>query len=160
MSDHTDLVNRFYSAFQNRDAAAMAALYHPEAQFQDEVFILKGEDIGHMWSMLCERGKDMTLTFTNVESCAPEQVTCHWEPIYTFSATGRKVHNKVDTTMVFKDGKIWQQRDVFSFWRWASQALGVPGMLLGWTPLLKNKVQKTAQQNLDAFKKHALQNRA
>ena len=152
MSQHIELVKQFYTAFQHKDAATMASLYHPDASFQDEVFTLKGEDIGHMWTMLCARGKDMTMTFRDVTSSAPNQVTCHWEPIYTFSGTGRKVHNRIDTVMEFKDGKIWKQRDTFNFWSWASQALGLPGMLLGWTPFLKAKVKKTANQSLSDFK--------
>ena len=152
MSQNIELVKQFYTAFQNKDAATMASLYHPDASFQDEVFTLKGEDIGLMWTMLCARGKDMTMTFRDVTSASPNQVTCHWEPVYTFSGTGRKVHNRIDTLMEFKDGKIWKQKDTFSFWNWASQALGVPGMILGWTPFLKAKVQKTANQSLSDFK--------
>lgn len=155
MSEEIDLITRFYTAFQNKDAETMASFYHPEATFEDEVFDLQGEDIGHMWRMLCARGKDMTLTFTNLRSSASGHVTCHWEPIYTFSGTGRKVHNLIDTTIELRDGKIWKQRDVFSFWNWASQALGLPGRLLGWTPVLKNKVRKTANQSLEDFKRKA-----
>lgn len=152
MSQDIELVTRFYTAFQNKDAATMASCYHPGASFQDEVFTLNGEDIGHMWAMLCARGKDMTMTFRDVNSSSPGHVTCHWEAIYTFSGTGRKVHNRIDTVIEMKDGKIWKQKDSFSFWRWSSQALGLPGALLGWTPFLKLKVQKTANQSLAEFK--------
>ncbi len=152
MNEDIELVTRFYKAFQNKDAQIMASFYHPDAQFEDEVFTLQGEDIGHMWAMLCTRGKDMTLTFRDVELNSAGQVTCHWEPIYTFSGTGRKVHNRIDTVIEMKDGKIWKQTDMFSFWRWASQALGFPGMLFGWVPFLKAKVQRSANQSLEDFK--------
>jgi hypothetical protein len=152
MSQDIELVKQFYTAFQAKDAAVMASLYHPDAIFQDEVFTLKGEDIGYMWMMLCARGKDMIMTFRDLNSVSPGHVTCHWEPIYTFSGTGRKVHNRIDTVIEIKDGKIWKQKDSFSFWSWASQALGLPGMLLGWAPFLKSKVQKTANQSLADFK--------
>ena len=33
------------------------------------------------------------------------------------------MHNEIDTTMIVRDGKIVQQRDVFSWERWAKQAL-------------------------------------
>lgn len=152
MSDAIKLVTEFYTAFQQKDGLAMAAMYHPEAEFQDEVFNLKGEDIGKMWIMLCARGKDMTMTFSDIKQDSSGKVSCHWEPIYTFSGTGRKVHNKIDTVIEFKEGKIWRQRDKFSFWSWASQALGLPGKILGWTPLLRSKVKKTAAKSLDDFK--------
>lgn len=152
MNEEIELIKQFYTAFQNKDAATMASFYHPDASFQDEVFTLQGENIGHMWTMLCARGKDMTMTFRDVKSTSPGHVTCHWEPIYTFSGTGRKVHNRIDTVIEMKDGKIWKQKDTFSFWSWASQALGLPGMLLGWAPFLKAKVQSTANKSLEDFK--------
>ena len=42
-------------------------------------------------------------------------------------------------------------RDRFSFWRWSRQALGLPGVLLGWSPSLKRKVRSTAAGNLKKF---------
>ncbi|MDB5894551.1 MAG: snoaL-like protein, partial [Rhodoferax sp.] len=34
---------------------------------------------------------------------------------------------------------------------WSRQALGAPGMLLGWTPMLRNKVRAQAAANLRKF---------
>jgi hypothetical protein len=41
--------------------------------------------------------------------------------------------------------------DDFSFYQWARQALGITGLLLGWLPFLKKKVQAAALVKLDAF---------
>lgn len=81
MSQELELVKQFYTAFQNKDAVFMASCYHSDASFQDEVFTLQGEDVGHMRAMLCARGKDMTLTFRDISVNANGQITCHWEPI-------------------------------------------------------------------------------
>ena len=51
----------------------------------------------------------------------------------------------------FRDGLIRVQRDRFDFWRWSRQALGTPGLLLGWTPMLRNKVREKAQAGLEQF---------
>jgi len=41
---HAALVQRFYAAFDARDAEAMAACYHPDVVFSDPVFgELRGE---------------------------------------------------------------------------------------------------------------------
>jgi hypothetical protein len=40
------------------------------------------------------------------------------------------------------------QDEVSDFWPWSRQALGAPGLLLGWTPLLRAKVQRQAGANL------------
>jgi hypothetical protein len=57
-----------------------------------------------MWHMLCVRGKDMTMEFTVAE--ADGNVSAHWEPKYRFSQTGRLVHNIIDSTFEFKEGKL------------------------------------------------------
>ena len=76
----------------------------------------------------------------------------HWEAHYLFSATGRKVHNIIDGTFTFTpDGLIATHRDRFNCWRWSRQALGLPGVLLGWSPALKRKVRSTAAGNLKKF---------
>ncbi|MCP5163158.1 MAG: nuclear transport factor 2 family protein [Hahellaceae bacterium] len=147
---HTDLLNRFYRAFQNKDYATMQACYHPDAEFQDEVFTLKGKEIGAMWHMLCERGKDLTLEFGQVTADA-QTGRAFWQAGYTFSTTGRYVVNKLNASFEFKDGKIIRHRDRFNFWKWSRQALGPAGLLLGWGPLLHRKVSKMASQNLQKF---------
>lgn len=145
------LVRRFYEAFARRDGEAMAACYHPEIRFSDPVFPdLKGREAGAMWRMLCERGKDLELTFDGIEADG-DRGRAHWEARYTFSVTGRKVHNVIDASFRFRDGKIVEHIDVFDFWRWSRMALGPVGTLLGWTPLVKGKVRSQARRGLDAF---------
>ncbi len=149
MSTEKELIEAFYSAFQKRDYKTMADCYHPDATFRDEVFQLKGSDIGTMWHMLCERGTDMKMSFTVTEKA--EKISAHWEPRYTFSQSGRQVHNIVDAEFEFKEGKILKHIDRFDFWHWSRQALGTPGLLLGWSSMLKNKVGVMANKSLQSF---------
>lgn len=146
------LITQFYQAFQKRDGTSMAVCYHPEAEFVDEVFSLQGEDIGLMWRMLCDQAKEFSLEFSDVR-CDGQQGSAHWEPRYRFSVTNRDVHNIIDATFEFKDGLIYRHRDRFNFWHWSKQALGVPGQLMGWSNLLRNKVKSTANANLQRYKK-------
>jgi hypothetical protein len=46
---------------------------------------------------------------------------------------------------------ITRHRDRFNFWSWSRQALGAPGLLLGWTPFLRQKVRAQAAANLQKF---------
>lgn len=149
MSAHKELIETFYTAFQQRDHKTMAACYHPDAYFRDEAFELNGIEPGAMWRMLCERANGMTIDFSVTEKDG--KVTAHWEPEYTFVQTGRRVHNIIDAEFEFKDGKIIKHIDRFDFWRWSRQALGLPGLLLGWTPLLRKKVSKMAMGTLKEF---------
>ena len=148
---HADLIPRFYTAFAARDAEAMVACYHPDCMFMDPVFgRLVHDEVCAMWRMLNGRSKDLTVTFEKVEADEGSG-SAHWEAFYTFMKTGRKVHNKIDAQFGFLDGLILAHRDRFNFYAWTKQALGVPGVLLGWSPLIQNKVRREARKSLDAF---------
>ena len=151
MHHNAELIRRFYTSFENRDAHGMAACYHPAVKFSDEVFPdLEGVRAVGMWQMLCERAKDLRVEFRDIE--ADDSVgRAHWEAWYTFSATGRQVHNKIDARFEFQEGKIIRHRDSFNFWSWAAQALGPTGWLLGWSGFVKNRVRSQAESNLSAF---------
>lgn len=152
------LIERFYTAFAARDGAGMTACYHPQAQFSDPAFPkLLGAEVGAMWRMLCLRAKDFQLSFSEVQ-CTGENGSARWIAKYTFSATGRAVENHIRAEFVFKDGLILQHADVFDFWRWSRQALGLPGLLLGWSGFLRRKVQKQAGANLQSFIRKETQN--
>lgn len=145
------LLRHFYESFRHKDYRSMAACYHPEATFRDEVFDLKnGKEIAAMWHMLCESGKDLRIEFSDIRADG-QSGRAHWEAYYTFSRTGRKVHNVIEARFEFRDGKIIRHADSFSFPRWARQAFGLTGWLLGWTPFLRNKVRQTAMKGLWRF---------
>jgi hypothetical protein len=143
-----ETIERFYSAFDAKDGAAMAALYAVDAHFYDPVFTdLNGSEPGAMWRMLTGQAKDLS-----VELAEHDATSARWIARYTFSQTGNKVVNDVKATFVFDDaGLIKDHRDDFSFYTWAKQALGPPGLLLGWTPIVKGATRKRARASLDKF---------
>ena len=127
MHPHAQLIQNFYTSFQRRDAAGMVACYHPEVVFFDPVFMrLEGARAGAMWQMLCGRAKDLEISVTNVRA-DDETGAAHWEAIYTFSKTGRQVHNRIEATFEFKDSQIIRHTDVFDLSKWAAMALGPTG---------------------------------
>ena len=144
------LIQNFYSSFQERDHEGMKACYHPDIEFTDPAFNLQGPEAGAMWHMLCEAGKDLKITFDQVE--ADESTgSCRWQAWYTFSATGRKVHNIISARFKFQDEKIIRHHDTFDFWRWSRMALGPAGWFLGWSSFLQKKVQAQARSRLKKF---------
>jgi ketosteroid isomerase-like protein len=156
VSTPAEIIEQFYTAFAKQDAEAMIACYHPKVTFSDPVFVdLDAREACGMWRMLCERAQEFSLEFSNVEANG-EAGSAHWEARYLFSATGRHVHNVIDAKFRFADGKIIEHRDHFDFYRWSRQALGVPGLLLGWSPLIRNKVRGQARKGLELYlSKHA-----
>jgi ketosteroid isomerase-like protein len=154
---NAETIARFYAAFAALDDAAMAECYAPQVRFRDPVFELQGKDaVSSMWSMLCAatraNGRDAwRLEWRDVQA-ENEHGSAHWEAHYLFSATGRRVHNRIDASMRFHDGLIVEHVDRFDFWAWSRQALGAPGLLLGWTPLLRNKVRAQAATRLALYR--------
>ncbi len=151
MNDNSAKIIQFYTAFQQKDYETMASLYHPEARFKDAAFDLKsGKEAGAMWKMLITAGKDLRIEFNDVKS-DEKTGSAQWEAWYTFSKTGRKVHNVIEAKFEFKDGLIYRHNDYFDFWRWSRQSLGLAGWILGWSGFLKNKVGAAAMKGLRAF---------
>lgn len=133
----------------------MIECYHDDIIFEDPAFgILKGEEAKNMWRMLCktQKGKDFKVMYSNIEYFS-EVGKAHWEAFYTFSKTGRKVHNVINASFKFKDGKITNHVDRFNLYRWAKQAMGFKGFLIGWTAFFKRKLNNQTRFLLSEFQK-------
>lgn len=157
MNPNQQTIEAFYSAFARLDPDGMAPCYAQGVTFQDEVFTLSGrQEVMGMWRMLCEatkaKGADVwKLEFRDVAADGARG-SARWDAHYRFSATNRIVDNSIDAAFEFdREGRIVRHRDSFDFWKWSRQALGAPGVLLGWTPLLRNKVRGQAATNLRKF---------
>jgi hypothetical protein len=148
-------IRRFYEAFTRLDDAAMTACYRADARFDDEAFSLQGApQIGGMWRMLCTatRNNAAARAHWRLELSQVTPSSAHWEPHYLFGPAGRPVHNRIDASFEFDgQGLISRHHDRFDFWSWSRQALGAPGWLLGWSPLLRQKVRGTAAAQLRRF---------
>lgn len=59
--------------------------------------------------------------------------------------------NRIDASFEFRDGRILRHRDSFGLWRWTRQALGPIGVVLGWSPLVQNKVRSQAMKSLEKY---------
>ena len=150
-SQNAQTIERFYKAFHERDGDAMAACYTPDVRFSDPAFgELHGDQAGAMWRMLTGQAKDLRIELVEHEADG-DRGSARWKAWYTFTQTGRPVVNDVRARFVFRDGLIAEHDDDFSFYRWSSQALGPPGRLLGWSPVIKGAVRKKARGSLERF---------
>jgi len=150
--DSKELLNKFYTAFQNADAETMASCYHEEVVFEDPAFgELKGKRAGDMWKMLMSRpgaGSEITYKIIHVDANKGE---VKWEAKYNFGKAKRKVHNKITARFKFQDGLIIDHRDKFNFWKWSRMALGGLGIFMGWTPFFRKRISTTVNKALDKF---------
>lgn len=150
--NNKEVIERFYSSFQQLNATGMNECYSDDIIFSDPVFlILRGDEVKSMWEMLCKNAKEFSLTFSDIELLDEEYATCRWQATYIFSGTGRKVVNNIKAYMKLKDGKIIEHSDAFRLSTWISQALGWPGVLFGWTGFMKRTVQKKARKSLEKY---------
>jgi ketosteroid isomerase-like protein len=151
MHPNAALVARFYRAFDDGDADAMLACYHPDVSFEDPVFgKLRGEEAGAMWRMLVGRATDLRVEARDVVA-DDAGGSATWTAAYAFGPTGRRVRNVIRARFAFRDGLIREHRDRFSLWRWAGMALGPVGWAAGWAPPLRARVRRDARRQLARF---------
>ena len=154
MSDDDDatVIRALYDALDRHDGDAMAALYAPDGRFQDPAFgELTGAEAGDMWRMLTRPPSDVKVELRE-HHVEDGRGHARWIATYTFSRTGRHVVNDVRAELRFRDGLIVEHTDSFSFSTWSRQALGAPGVLLGWSPLLPLLFRRKARGLLDEFR--------
>ena len=152
MTANENTIHKFYTAFANADAEKMCECYHPNVEFSDPAFgILKGKEVCQMWEMLIERSKgNIKIDFSQVK--ANEHLgSAFWIAKYNFSKTNREVVNTIASKFHFKEGLIIKHTDDFDIWKWAKQALGLKGFLLGWTGFMQNNIQKQARMALNKY---------
>jgi hypothetical protein len=147
-----DIITKFYTSFREGDIQGMISCYHKDILFEDPAFgKLNHSEVSAMWLMLVERSKGkLSIEFKNVKTNVTEG-SCQWEAQYKFGKSKRPVHNVIQASFVIQDGLIIKHTDQFDFWKWIRQALGLPGLLLGWTSFLQNKFQSEAAKQLERF---------
>jgi ketosteroid isomerase-like protein len=151
-AENASLIERFYGAFGRRDVDAMLDCYHPDVSFTDPVFgTLAAAETGAMWRMLNGRARDLRIDCRDIKATERDG-RAHWEAWYTFAATGRPVHNRIDAEFQFADALIVRHVDRFSLWRWAAMALGARGAMLGWVPSVRGAIRAQAAKGLAAFR--------
>ena len=145
------LIVSLYEAMNRGDGEAMAACYHPEARFSDPAFgELRGEEVKNMWRMLTERGDELEVELREHQATS-DSGSAHWIARYPFGNAKRPVVNDIRARYRFRDGLIAEHDDTFDLRRWAAQAMGTPGKVLGFTPLLSPLVRRTARGQLAKF---------
>lgn len=145
------LIQAFYTAFQQKDYKIMQSCYADNTVFSDPVFdSLKANEVRAMWEMFCKNGKDLSISINEIKQQG-EQVKAIWTAEYLFTATNKKVTNIISATFDFENGLITNHSDYFDFYKWARQAFGLKGLLLGWTAFFQKKVHLQALKSLQKF---------
>lgn len=152
MESSEKTIHQLYTSIANGDPSKIEACYAPTVKFYDPTFgNLSGDDVPKMWKMLIKKSNgNLKLEYTVIK-CDAYKGTAQWIAIYAFGKDKRTVKNVVRSEFHFKDGLIIKQNDDFNIWTWSKQALGLPGILLGWTGYLHQKIRKQALSSLKNF---------
>jgi ketosteroid isomerase-like protein len=150
VADHAQVIRDLYTALDRHDGEAMAKLYAPDGRFHDPAFgELSGAEAGDMWRMLTSRSEDLSVELAEHDADG-ETGSAHWIATYTFS-TGRPVVNDIRAKFRFHGGLIAEHDDSFNFHRWARQALGPAGWILGLYPM-RLLIRRWARGDLAKFR--------
>ncbi|PJZ71190.1 polyketide cyclase [Leptospira perolatii] len=154
MHPNETILRNLYKDFSSRNASGMASAYSKETHFSDPVFPnLINAEVTSMWAMLMERMNPEAQIELKEIKAEEKKGSAVWEATYQFSKTGRTVKNRIRSEFEFQNGKIVNQKDRFPLWKWTRMALGLPGVLLGWTPMIQGKVRSEAAKNLQHYMK-------
>ncbi len=151
---HLQVIEDFYSGFAAGNSVTMTSCYHPEVIFQDPIFgKLEGTDAKDMWEMLIQKSQgNLKIRFSHLKA-TDSAGSADWKASYTFSSTNRSVINVVHADFEFKEGLIYRHTDSFNLYAWSKQAFGLKGVLFGWTPFFKKKIQQQALESLRSFQR-------
>lgn len=159
MHPNAQLLTTLFQCLNTHDHQGMADCYHDHATFRDIAFTLNGKrQIHAMWDMACSVNKAGVKSdiVENVQELTANDSTGHVVVIddYTFRDTMRKVHNKITSTIEFRDGKIIKQTDDCDPVCWARQAIGgIRGFLAGRVSFIRRgkAMKKLKTERAQAF---------
>ncbi|SCY07660.1 SnoaL-like domain-containing protein [Nonlabens sp. Hel1_33_55] len=149
--DTKTLLTQFYKGLKNANASNMTALYKDNSHFKDPVFgDLHGEHAISMWHMLFSKNNQVKISYKIIEA-TPTYGKVQWTANYLNGSNKRPVTNHVTANFKLADGEIVNHVDSFNLSKWSRQALGVSGLLMGWSSFMKNQIQKKTNSLLDHY---------
>jgi SnoaL-like protein len=142
-------LTRFFDCFTKGDVRGMQSCLHPEVEFHDIGFDLRGREVGAMWHMIVSNGIAVSCRDIKVDG---QSGTAHWECDYQFrkepDSDPRPVHNVVEAAFRFEDGLIRVHHDQCDFWKWFEQAMGPIGKGVHMLDVLEDKIERLIDGDL------------
>jgi SnoaL-like domain len=142
-------LTRFFECFSKGDYQGMQSCLHPDVEFTDIGFELRGKEVGAMWHMIVLKGIQVSFRDIKVDDGTG---TAHWECDYQFrkdaDSEPRPVHNVVDAKFCFEGGLVREHHDECDFWNWFEQAMGPIGKGAHLFDFLEDKIEQLLKRAL------------
>jgi hypothetical protein len=155
-----DIVNDFLRYYQKHEFAAMHTCLSENVIFTDFAFDLQGKEVRAMWHWFCikypPRTKPVEVPDFEIVRSEDDVVIAKYRVSYLYGEKQRLVDYFIDARFKLHDGKIIEQKDIFSNisqFEFAGMAFGLPLQLLALTPFLRILVKKKAADKLGKFMK-------
>lgn len=147
-----EIVERFYSAFSELDFPTLSSCLSENIIYHDPIFgLLEGEPVFYLWQMKCERLREFSFTFSNIEELDAEYTTCNWQISFFHRPTGDVVTMPGKAYMRIADGKIIEHSDGYKISEWLTVTQGWKGKLFGWTGYMKRKEENIYRKILERY---------
>jgi hypothetical protein len=132
------LIDHFYESFARKDAPAMARCIRADAHFHDPIFDLKGADVAAMWTMFCERGRDLRSNGAmSTRTTPPGRPTGGALHVLGDRPQGPQSHRFAVHVSRWADRRRTPTRSPLAVEPDGARAEGV---VLGWTPFVKKAI--------------------
>ena len=148
-ANQTHIVEQFYAALNAKDLLTLRSLYHPKAEYNDEIFSLNYKEILALWYSSMQPEMELVAEVHSIDQ-QKESIVTHWTISYTIASINKRITLDEVGRFEFQDGLIIRHTDEYSFYRWCAQAFGVAGMLASWSKWLRKKVRNQAYSSINA----------
>ena len=146
---NSQTLSRFFESFRRGDVKSMQLCLHPDVEFGDIGFDLRGREVGAMWDMIVSKG--IAVAYRDLQVTG-QTGTAHWECDYEFrkepESTPRPVHNIIDSKFRFEGGLIRAQEDACDFWSWFEQAMGPLGAGARAADFIEDRIEQVLKRDV------------
>lgn len=150
-----EVVERFYTAFSKSDYAVLASCLSQNIIYHDPIFgLLEADQVFNLWQMKCERLRNFSFEFSNIQELDREYVSCNWKISFFHRPTGDVVTMPGKAYMRIIDEKITEHSDGYKLSEWLAVTKGWKGKLLGWTHAMQRKEQNIYRKLLERYIKN------
>lgn len=147
-----EVVENFYNAFSLLDYSTLKNYLSPNVIYNDPVFgLLEGDAVFKLWKMKCERLREFSFEFGNIEELDNEYATCEWKISFFHRPTGDVVTMPGKAHLRILNNLIAEHSDAYKMSDWLAASKGLRGKLLGWTGFMKRKEQNIYRRLLDRY---------
>lgn len=150
---NTQIINKFYKAFEKGDSKKMNSCLSHNIKFDDPALgKAKGDKVKFWWQFLCENAVDFSIDLIEVKADSEKGIAV-WKNSYTFKETGKPVTLDIVSKFYFENNLIIKHIDEYDIKSFIKQAFGSTAGIFGGSFLVKKTVRAQSKILLKKYMK-------